>query len=280
MTVATFTDANPSATAGDFTATIDWGDGHTTTGTVTEKNGVFSVAGSNTYAVDGSDKITVTITDKGGSTTTATSTATVADAALTANGSPVSATEGSSTGTVTVATFTDANPSATAGDFTATINWGDGTSSSGTITEDPNTKIFSVNGAAHTYTEEGHYTITATIADVGGSTTTATSTATVADAALTASGSPVSATEGSSTGTVTVATFTDANPSATAGDFTATINWGDGHTSTGTVTEKNGGGFSVAGTNTYAEDGKDTITATGHRRWRQHGDRDQHGDGG
>ena len=82
-------------------------------------------------------------------------------AALTASGSPVSATEGSSTGTVTVATFTDANPSATAGDFTATINWGDGTSSSGTITEDPNTKIFSVNGAAHTYTEEGHYTITA-----------------------------------------------------------------------------------------------------------------------
>ena len=74
--------------------------------------------------------------------------------------SPVSATEGSSTGTVTVATFTDANPSATAGDFTATINWGDGTSSSGTITEDPNTKIFSVNGAAHTYTEEGQYTIT------------------------------------------------------------------------------------------------------------------------
>ena len=124
----------------------------------------------------------MTIADVGGSTTTATSTATVADAPLTANGSPVSATEGSSTGTVTVATFTDANPSATAGDFTATINWGDGTSSSGTITEDPNTKIFSVNGAAHTYTEEGHYTITATIADVGGSTTTATSTATVADA--------------------------------------------------------------------------------------------------
>ena len=94
MTVATFTDANPSATAGDFTATINWGDGNTSTGTVTEKNGVFSVAGSNTYAEDGQDTITVTITDEGGSTTTATSTATVADAALTREPVPVSATEG------------------------------------------------------------------------------------------------------------------------------------------------------------------------------------------
>ena len=126
MTVATFTDANPNATVGDFTATINWGDGHTTTGAVTEKNGVFSVAGSNTYAEDGSDPITVTITDKGGSTTTATSTATVADAALTATALAGQRHRGGSTGTVTVATFTDANPNATVGDFTATINWGDG----------------------------------------------------------------------------------------------------------------------------------------------------------
>src|SRR5205085_1374556 len=32
-TVATFTDARASAAAGDFTATIDWGDGSTSTGT-------------------------------------------------------------------------------------------------------------------------------------------------------------------------------------------------------------------------------------------------------
>ena len=61
---------------------------------------------------------------------------------------------------MTVATFTDANPSATAGDFTATINWGDGTTSSGTDHGGPNTGIFSVSGAAHTYAEAGNYTIT------------------------------------------------------------------------------------------------------------------------
>ena len=40
----------------------------------------------------------------------------------------MSATEGASTGTVQVASFSDANPNATLSDYTATINWGDGTS--------------------------------------------------------------------------------------------------------------------------------------------------------
>ena len=133
-TVATFTDANPNAAVGDFTATINWGDGTTSTGTITEQNGVFSVAGTHTYAEEGKDPISVTITDVGGSTATATSTATVADAALTATALPISATEGAPI-TATVATFTDANPNAAVGDFTATINWGDGTTSTGTITE-------------------------------------------------------------------------------------------------------------------------------------------------
>src|SRR5208282_3483569 len=255
-TVATFTDANPNAAVGDFTATIDWGDGTTSTGTITEKNGVFSVAGTHTYAEEGQDPIIVTIADVGGSTATASSTATVADAALTATAMPISATEGASL-TATVATFTDANPNAAVGDFTATIDWGDGTTSTGTITE--KNGVFSVAGT-HTYAEEGQDPIIVTIADVGGSTATASSTATVADAALTATAMPISATEGASL-TATVATFTDANPNAAVGDFTATIDWGDGTTSTGTITEKNGV-FSVAGTHTYAEEGQDPIVVT------------------
>ena len=154
MTVATFTDANPSATAGDFTATIDWGDGQTTTGTVTEKNGVFSVAGSNTYADgrvgqnhrhDHGQRRQHDDRNQHGDG---------GDAALTANGSPVSATEGSSTGTVTVATFTDANPSATAGDFTATIDWGDGTTLERDDHGGSERQDLLGHGAAHTYAEK------------------------------------------------------------------------------------------------------------------------------
>ena len=77
--VGTFTDANAGATIKDFTATIKWGDGHSSTGTVAQnKDGSFSVSGTNTYANAGSFPLQVVITDFGGSTTTLSSTATVA----------------------------------------------------------------------------------------------------------------------------------------------------------------------------------------------------------
>src|SRR5262249_32718203 len=54
-TVATFTAQDTSAQPGDFTATIDWGDGSTSTGTVVaDPNGGFDVTGTHTYSlVDG-----------------------------------------------------------------------------------------------------------------------------------------------------------------------------------------------------------------------------------
>src|SRR5437870_11321027 len=83
--VASFTDANPTAPLTDFTtgtggASINWGDGTAATaGTVTQPGGTgtaFVVSGSHTYAEEGSYTVTVSITDKGGSTKSATATAT------------------------------------------------------------------------------------------------------------------------------------------------------------------------------------------------------------
>ena len=126
-TVATFTDANPLATTADFTATITWGDGTTSDGTITEKSGVFSVTGTHTYAEEGSDPIGVTIKDAGGGAAGTNSTATVADAALTGSAAAsVTAIEGTPA-TLTNATFTDANPGDHSADFSGTIDWGDGT---------------------------------------------------------------------------------------------------------------------------------------------------------
>jgi hypothetical protein len=65
--VATFTDADPNAMAGDFTATITWGDSNTSTGMITVNgSGGFNVTGSNTYAEEGSYAVIVTINDAGG----------------------------------------------------------------------------------------------------------------------------------------------------------------------------------------------------------------------
>jgi hypothetical protein len=65
--VATFSDADPNANAHDFTATINWGDGHLTNGTITANaQGGFDVSGTNTYATLGRFTISVDVADFGG----------------------------------------------------------------------------------------------------------------------------------------------------------------------------------------------------------------------
>jgi hypothetical protein len=65
--VGTFSDADPQANARDFTATINWGDGHLTNGTITANaQGGFDVSGTNTYATAGKFAIAVDVADFGG----------------------------------------------------------------------------------------------------------------------------------------------------------------------------------------------------------------------
>ena len=61
---ATFTDTDSGDTASSFTATINWGDGVTTAGTVEGSGGAFTVDGGHRYADEGSDTATVTLTRK------------------------------------------------------------------------------------------------------------------------------------------------------------------------------------------------------------------------
>ena len=79
VVVATFTDANTSDTAAQFTATIDWGDGSTadSTGTVTGGNGTFTVTGNHTYADPGHENLTVTILESAGPSATVNPTAVI-----------------------------------------------------------------------------------------------------------------------------------------------------------------------------------------------------------
>src|SRR5207302_1762378 len=70
VTVATFTDANPGASAADFAGTtIAWGDGSpATAATVTLSSGTFSVKGTHTYAEEGSFTAAASVVDDGGAT--------------------------------------------------------------------------------------------------------------------------------------------------------------------------------------------------------------------
>jgi hypothetical protein len=70
-TVATFTNPDPFHGAADFSALIDWGDGSTSTGTVSG-TGTLTVGGSHTYATPDSYAASVQISHLLGDTTTAT----------------------------------------------------------------------------------------------------------------------------------------------------------------------------------------------------------------
>lgn len=111
----------------------------------------------------------------------------MADAPLTAGQlSAVGGSEGAG-GASAAFTFTDANPDAAASDFQATVDWGDGSSSSAPVTQNPDGS-FSVSPTAHTVGEEGTYTVTVLVTDRGGSRISATQKVTVTDAPLTGSG--------------------------------------------------------------------------------------------
>ncbi|HEY8752080.1 MAG TPA: hypothetical protein VIM40_00315 [Arthrobacter sp.] len=257
---AAFTDPDPTATPGEYSATINWGDGSpATTGTVTgPTGGPFTVNGSHTYSEEGNYTVSVTITDTDApaNSATASSHATVVDAALApAPAKTISTTEGAAF-TGTVAGFTDANPTATIEDFTASINWGDGSpATTGTVTG-PTGGPFTINGS-HTYTDEGSYSIKTAVTDKGGSTATPEGNATVADAALTGAGTNSTMAQNFNGA---VATFADADTTTSSpADFTATIDWGDGTaTSAGTVSGGNGS-YTVNGSHSFAGTGFFTV---------------------
>jgi hypothetical protein len=65
--LATFTDADPGATAGDYSATILWDDGSTSAGTISG-SGTFTVSASHTFPrFTFTHALTVIIRDQGGS---------------------------------------------------------------------------------------------------------------------------------------------------------------------------------------------------------------------
>jgi uncharacterized repeat protein (TIGR01451 family) len=63
LTVATFTHANAVEAASAFNATITWGDGTTSTGSITLSNGTYTVAGSHRYRGSSTHTITTSVTE-------------------------------------------------------------------------------------------------------------------------------------------------------------------------------------------------------------------------
>jgi hypothetical protein len=175
-TVGGFTDTNPNQPASDFFATINWGDGTTSTGTISGGNGSFGISGNHTYADESSFTTTVTVQDQDGEAATGTASGNVSDAPLSliSHTSSFSFVAGVPLANLILGKFGDANPFGTAGDFEATIDWGDGSLSAATISGNGN--AFDITGG-HTYANSGTFGVSVNTLDSGGSTLSFTSEA-------------------------------------------------------------------------------------------------------
>ena len=146
--LAYFADDNPADVAGNFQASVGWGVGggeDNDSAQVVQAPGGFDVvdqvpygyadAGNDGNGIDASgtktDRIVVSLTDDQGNTFTADSRAVITPVPLAPSPFPFQADTGQPY-TYEVATFVGGNASK----LTATINWGDGTSSPGAIAQD------------------------------------------------------------------------------------------------------------------------------------------------
>ncbi|HET6882571.1 MAG TPA: DUF4214 domain-containing protein [Pirellulales bacterium] len=209
-TVAIFRDPNHVLPKNDdtYSAFIDWGTGGNgpihdpgapvlSVGTISGPDvlGSYTITGSHTYAEESATPLTVNVrvyeTISGLTQSVigaSTDTMTVADAPLSAGtvsvqvGEPEHVTVASVTTTAALtgltATFTDANPDAAASDFTANINWGDGTTTAGSVSaEDGGFRVFGTHVYGRTLElvqRKESDIITVTVDDNGGSTSTMT----------------------------------------------------------------------------------------------------------
>ncbi len=224
------------------TATINWGDGTgIQPGTVSGADGFGTIAGSHVYGDNGIYTAAVCVTDDDGAQTCDTLIVTVSNVKPAVNaGADITADEGSMI--TLAAAYTDPGFDNLAGNtrenFTATVNWGDGTVeplADLTVTETPGSGLTPTAGtvrAMHAYGDNGSYTVTVCVTDDDSAVTCDTLAVTVKNVKPSVNaGTDVVTDEGAFI--TLAATYSDPGfdspPSGTQENFTATVNWGDGN---------------------------------------------------
>ncbi|MFO0938525.1 MAG: PKD domain-containing protein [Gemmataceae bacterium] len=244
--IGSLSDLNNS---GNYTVTVNWGDStpntvftQATVGTLTQQ--------SHTYTPQGSYTVTVFATDVDGTSNTTTFDVNVLNAPPTLEG-PVNQTslEGSNT-SFALGTLADLNNS---GNYTVTVNWGDGSSN----TVFTQTATGTLTAQSHNYIQNGSYTVTVTATDIDGESNTATFNV-VTSNFLPAIVPPPAIQTGmiNQPVSITMGSFTD--PGIADTPWIVSIDFGDGSTpvqfnqaTTGTI---------PAQTHTYSQAGTFTVT--------------------
>jgi hypothetical protein len=161
----------------------------------------------------------------------------------------------------TIGSFTDSIGNEPVSNYTAQINWGDGSFTGiGTITaQNQSAGQFNIIGG-HTYTSTGPFTVSLSINDSDGDSAHPSGTVNVSNA-LSGQINVGSLDEGASFNNMVLANFTDAITGQPISNYTAQINWGDDSpVTTGTISSTGPGQYAVSGSHVYGDEGNYTMT--------------------
>ncbi len=237
QTVARFDKLSPTG----LSAQIDWGDGTTSAGKVAAAGTAVIVTGSHTYSNQGYFPTRVTLSDSRGPLGQATGEAIVADTKFSLASASIAAFAGVPF-TGKIATLNDLPSGDKASDFDVKINWGDGTTSAGTL-QTTSAGKFDVRGS-HTWATTGTKSVVVTVTENG---------------SASGQGHTINITSNKNF-SGTVAQLQLPIPGSAPGDYVATIDWGDNKKSTGTLTLQSDGTVILSGSHSYATGNKSFVT--------------------
>jgi hypothetical protein len=193
--LATFRDLNTALPVSAYSADIDWGDGKHSTGTIAydSASGTFAVSGSHVYDEDGTYHVSITVRSTASPTSNDWMGAVVyvSEPPIAGTGVTLHGTEGAPlwsdpSGFLDVAEFSHGNNTENQLEFSATVDWGDGSVSTNQqipmYLTGPHAGSYFVD-SRHTYREAGTYKIKVTITD-DAATTTVISQAIIAERPL------------------------------------------------------------------------------------------------
>ena len=220
-----------------YSYTIEWGDGQISSGSVSDtarsdgQPTTGSISGTHTYSSHGNYTATVTVTDSEGNQGSDSLLVDDIPPAVTISPYQVQ-TVNQGSPLVVAANFTDPGfeSGATAANYPATIDWGDGQTSQGTVqitqAGGPGVPTLGTVTGNHFYADDGMYPVTVFVADLGGGVGQATFNASVNFTTPTLA--PLAGGVYVPHQLLTVTdTFTE--PGIAPNDF-VTVNWGDGTT--------------------------------------------------
>ena len=165
--VAEFSDPADSQPVADYNAIINWGDGRLTVGTVAANNsGGFDVLANHSYQQQGLFPLSVRIVRIDGSSTVLTGDVQVVPQPLSVSLVSLNLDANVTYSALRVATFVDPAIGRPASSYSAAIEWGDGSMTSGTV-EENGLSGFAVVGN-HTYAAGGTFAMRVTVSHIDG----------------------------------------------------------------------------------------------------------------